>query len=247
MTRPTLLTVDEGELLSDRPGRTVRGLLEHTLLDATWSRYEAGEDGPPPHIHREHVDAFFVVEGELEFGVGPEVDTVRAPAGTFVLVPPQVVHTFRNASGANARWLNLHAPSTGFVAYVRGDRESFDSYDPPADGGLSASAATVTDPGSGAWVDGTRSSTAVVGHAPQLSAAELVAKPGFELAPSQDPDRITSFFVLDGAVELELADRVAPGKRGTWLSALPGERHALRNPGPGDARLLSLRAPGTGK
>ncbi len=37
------LAVEDGEAVSDRPERTVRVLLEHTLLDVTWSRYEAGE------------------------------------------------------------------------------------------------------------------------------------------------------------------------------------------------------------
>jgi quercetin dioxygenase-like cupin family protein len=97
------LAADDGEVLSDRAERTVRALVEHELIDVTWSRYEPGEAGPDPHIHLRHVDAFYIVEGELEFGVGPEVEWVRAPARTFVLVPPNVVHTFRNASGATAR------------------------------------------------------------------------------------------------------------------------------------------------
>jgi mannose-6-phosphate isomerase-like protein (cupin superfamily) len=103
---------DEAAAISERPRRIVRALCEHPLLDATWSQYEAGERGPDPHVHHQHVDAFYVLEGELEFGVGPDVEPVRAPAGTFVAVPPNVVHTFRNSSGATARWLNFHAPST---------------------------------------------------------------------------------------------------------------------------------------
>ena len=57
----------------------MRALCEHPALDATWSRYDAGERGPDPHVHHEHVDAFYVVEGELEFLVGSEL--MRAPAG----------------------------------------------------------------------------------------------------------------------------------------------------------------------
>ncbi len=68
--RPTgvLLPVDGGEAMSDRPERTVRALFEHPMIDVTWSRYEPGQRGPDPHVHHEHTDAFYVVEGELECG-----------------------------------------------------------------------------------------------------------------------------------------------------------------------------------
>ena len=111
-----LLSVDDGEAMSDRPERTVRALFEHPLIDVTWSRYGPGERGPDPHVHHEHTDGFYVVEGELVFGLGGELREVRAPAGTLMLVPPEVIHTFGNESGARARWLNFHAPSTGFIA-----------------------------------------------------------------------------------------------------------------------------------
>lgn len=69
-----------------------------------------------PHLHRGHSDSFYVLEGELEFRTGDEV--VIATAGTFVLSPPGVVHSFRNTSTEPARLLNLHTPG-GFVEYRR--------------------------------------------------------------------------------------------------------------------------------
>jgi quercetin dioxygenase-like cupin family protein len=126
------VAADDGEVLSERAQRTVRALYAHPLIDVTWSRYEPGQRGPDPHVHRVHTDAFFIVEGELRFGLGPALEPVRAPAGTFVLVPPHVVHTFVNESAAAARWLNFHAPSAGFMAYMRGDPADFDGYDAPA-------------------------------------------------------------------------------------------------------------------
>ena len=137
------LAAEDGEVLSDRAERTVRALYAHPLLDTTWSRYEPGERGPDPHVHRLHTDAFFIVEGELRFGLGPDIEPVQAPAGTFVLVPPHVIHTFVNESDAAARWLNFHAPSAGFMAFMRGDPDGFDSYDSPSDGGRAASEAIV--------------------------------------------------------------------------------------------------------
>ena len=69
-----------------------------------------------PHVHRKHSDAFYVLEGELEFVVGEEV--VRAEVGAYVLSPPGVVHGFRNTRAEPARVLNLHAPG-GFAEYLR--------------------------------------------------------------------------------------------------------------------------------
>jgi uncharacterized cupin superfamily protein len=60
------LRADEGETLSNRTGRTIRAVFEQPLLDVTCSRYEPGQPGPDLHVHRSHVDAFFVVEGELQ-------------------------------------------------------------------------------------------------------------------------------------------------------------------------------------
>jgi hypothetical protein len=99
-------------------------------------------------VHHEHVDGFDVLEGELTFAVGPEGEEVHAGPRTTVLVPPGVVHAFDNASDGTTTWLNFHAPSTGFAAFLRGARDSFDSTDPPADGGRpSADAVVVTGAG----------------------------------------------------------------------------------------------------
>src|SRR2546428_9348815 len=110
--RPLLLVPGEGEVVTDRPERTLRILADLDDLIVTWFRYESGEEGPDPHVHHHHTDAFYVLEGELEQRLGPERQSVRAPAGTFAAAPPNVVHTFRNESHATATFLNLHAPSS---------------------------------------------------------------------------------------------------------------------------------------
>ena len=45
---------------------------------------------------------------------------VPAPAGTFVLVPPGVEHTFANRTATPVRVLNIHAPA-GFDRRLMGD------------------------------------------------------------------------------------------------------------------------------
>ena len=63
---------------------------------------------PPPHIHHAHEEGFYILEGELEFLAGTE--TVRASAGTFVMVPIGAVHTFSNPTDRPARFLNTFTP-----------------------------------------------------------------------------------------------------------------------------------------
>ena len=125
----------EGEALANDQ-RTIRIKVARPELCLFEFDSNAGHTGPPPHVHREHVDAFYVLEGELEFLLDGE--TVRAPAGTFVAAPPGVVHTFRNASGRRACFLNIHAPGMRYDEYFRrqaaretGDafHASYDSYD----------------------------------------------------------------------------------------------------------------------
>jgi quercetin dioxygenase-like cupin family protein len=71
-----------------------------------------------PHAHDDHVDAFYVLEGEVEFTVDEEV--VRAAPGTLVAAPPGTRHGFRNPGPGRARVLNLHAPDAGFADSIRG-------------------------------------------------------------------------------------------------------------------------------
>ena len=63
-------------------------------------------------------DVFYVLDGELTFDVGH--GEVAAPAGTFVLVPPGVEHTFANRTAEPVRVLNIHAPA-GFDRRLMGD------------------------------------------------------------------------------------------------------------------------------
>lgn len=243
---PVLLAAEEGEAVAKRPRRTVRVLFEHELLDASWARSAAGERGASPHIHLHHVDAFYVLEGELTFRVGPDLDAVRAGAGTFVLVPPHLVHGFDNDSDATATWLNFHAPSTGFLAWMRGGRANFDMLEPPADGGRSADDAVVVRPGGGERFEREDRTITILGEEPQYSALEIAFDESFHVDPHHHDDHADSFYVLDGTVEFTVGDRIVRAGRGTWLSAPPGARHGFRNGGGGRATVLNVHAPDAG-
>ena len=224
----------------------MRLLLAHELLDVTWSRYEPGERGPEPHVHRKHVDSFFVLEGELVFLVGPQLEKVLAPAGTFVSVPQNVVHTFANESGGTAFYLNFHSPSGGFAEHLRGRDESFDSFDPPEDGGRPASAAIVSLPGEGErFVREDRVNT-IKGELAEISAFQLVVEPAWEGIGAHDhADHVDTFFVLEGEAGLVADDEVVQAGAGSFYAATPGVRHGVRNEG---RRIvfLNVHAPDAG-
>jgi mannose-6-phosphate isomerase-like protein (cupin superfamily) len=55
-------------------------------------------DGPPPHVHREHEEAFYILDGQVTFNFGAE--TALAPKGTLVVVPPGTSHGFRAEAGS---------------------------------------------------------------------------------------------------------------------------------------------------
>lgn len=66
-------------------------------------------DGPPLHIHKTEEEAFYIIEGELTVRVGER--TVKGTAGSFVLVPRGVVHTFSKAGTPTAKVLVLISPA----------------------------------------------------------------------------------------------------------------------------------------
>ena len=67
---------------------------------------------------------------------GGKDGVLRAPAGTLVVLPPDVVHGFDNDSAEPARCFNFHMPASGFGDYLRGRNPGFDQHDPPPDGGV---------------------------------------------------------------------------------------------------------------
>ncbi len=78
--------------------------------------FPPGMKGPPPHAHGHTTDTFYVLEGTLHVIIDDgEID---APAGSYILVPPGVVHTFANTSDAPVRFLNINAPG-GWEQYLR--------------------------------------------------------------------------------------------------------------------------------
>jgi len=125
-----------GEVVGDAPDRRVEILCEVDFMHATWTRMGPLRDGADLHVHREHTDVFYVLAGSLGLKLADGEAVVGE--GTFVRVPPMVAHGFRNAGSSELRYLNFHAPGTGFADYMRGlgrgERVPFDQEPPPASG-----------------------------------------------------------------------------------------------------------------
>ena len=69
----------------------------------------AGSPGPLPHLHRDHEETFYVLEGELTVRVGER--TITAPVGSFVVIPRSVVHQPSNPTPEPTRVLLIFSPS----------------------------------------------------------------------------------------------------------------------------------------
>jgi mannose-6-phosphate isomerase-like protein (cupin superfamily) len=70
--------------------------------------HSPGAPGPPPHVHREHEEAFYVLDGELTLAVGPDIVTVRA--GQTAVVPRGQVHQPSNRSDRPVRFVFVSSP-----------------------------------------------------------------------------------------------------------------------------------------
>jgi mannose-6-phosphate isomerase-like protein (cupin superfamily) len=255
MSGGVILGPGDGETLTDEPRRFLQIKAAPDQLATTESRYAPGESGPGVHIHRRHSDCFWVLDGRLVFELA-RATRVPAEAGTFVLVPPGLVHTFANEGPGDARFLNWHAPSMGFDdhlrALTRGDddaaEERFDTFDPPADGGLSASAAVVRLPGGGD-VLALGASTAVVkagrddgdGH---ITVMDTTIAPKFP-GPVRHRHRAMAdtFYVLEGVLRVEVEGAAHELRAGAFACAPPGTVHTFSNPGSQPVRFLNVMAP----
>jgi mannose-6-phosphate isomerase-like protein (cupin superfamily)/catechol 2,3-dioxygenase-like lactoylglutathione lyase family enzyme len=64
--------------------------------------------GALPHIHHRETEAYYLLDGEVEFLRGEH--TVRARVGEFVFVPRGVVHGFTNVGQEPARFMGIVTP-----------------------------------------------------------------------------------------------------------------------------------------
>jgi quercetin dioxygenase-like cupin family protein len=80
-----------------------------TLIEST---FPPGAGSGPHHVHYAFEEAFYVLDGEIEYRVGS--DRVRATQGTTLFVPAGAAHGFINVGSSPARHLALS--SSPYVA-----------------------------------------------------------------------------------------------------------------------------------
>jgi quercetin dioxygenase-like cupin family protein len=76
---------------------------------ALWEAIVPPGGGPPPHVHSQEEEGFYVLEGEIMFTVNGE--RVVAGPGVFANMPVGTPHSFKNESGKTARLLISVAPA----------------------------------------------------------------------------------------------------------------------------------------
>jgi quercetin dioxygenase-like cupin family protein len=91
-------------------GMPLRFLCDSRETGERWSLFD--EDiplgmGPPPHRH-DWDEAYYVLDGEVDFEIDGEAVTIRA--GDFARLPANTIHGFKGASAAGARVLIFAQP-----------------------------------------------------------------------------------------------------------------------------------------
>jgi mannose-6-phosphate isomerase-like protein (cupin superfamily) len=133
MNSVSIVGQDGGEVIELGPARV------RILEDGSATAHRLGiaevtlaphSDGPPQHRHAQHDEGFYVVSGTARFTVGGTVHD--APAGTLVMVPPGVPHTFANPGGQLVVMINTFSPDL-YVQYFRDLRDAMAGGTPPAE------------------------------------------------------------------------------------------------------------------
>lgn len=239
------------ETISAGKQRKVVLLAEHEQVTVTWSRYAPGERGPALHVHRRHTDAFYVLDGELTFELGPDAARTTVAAGAFVAVPPLVAHAFVNASDDDVRWLNIHAPDAGFAEYLRTLRDGtpgeWDSFDVPDDGGRPASEALIAGPGLGERLRTGRRDVLIKGALDELCVAEWALDGPFAGPPLHHHAlSVDGFYVIAGELELTAGGRATVIGEGELAAVPAGVDHTFHHRRDDPVRVLNIHAPDRG-
>ena len=67
------------------------------------------ESGPPPHTHRREDELFYVLEGKFSFMCANKSDVFES--GSFIYIPKNTLHTFKNIGDKQGRLLVTISPA----------------------------------------------------------------------------------------------------------------------------------------
>jgi mannose-6-phosphate isomerase-like protein (cupin superfamily) len=238
------VVVNEEAILAGE-NREISILVACEEVTVTKACYSAGERVAGPHVHHEHTDAFYILEGALTFEIGREAESTTVSAGGFVAVPPLVAHSFRNDSGRPARWLTIHAHDGGFAAFMRGIRDgvevAWDVAAVPAAGGLSASEAIVSSDPGGPLSEPGHSDCWVRCALPDLRVVEWHLREPHALTFRGQDDCVEVLLVIEGEPQVILPELRHSHGPGTLISVPRPGSCTLQHRRSGGLRILSLQ------
>jgi mannose-6-phosphate isomerase-like protein (cupin superfamily) len=105
---PVVVRSGEGQKLRWGPAGNVRILASASSTDRSFSVVESVEppgSGAPLHVHHAEAEAFYILEGTVEFTCGAE--KVVGHSGDFVYTPKDVAHKFTVLGEKPARLLMM--------------------------------------------------------------------------------------------------------------------------------------------
>jgi quercetin dioxygenase-like cupin family protein len=108
-----LVEPEDGNIITNPLGGKMVVKLRDQDTESAYSVHDniipAGSPGPRPHIHRNHDEVFYILEGQISVQIGSQ--NLTAPAGSFVIVPRGEVHRPSNPGSEPARVLLLFSPA----------------------------------------------------------------------------------------------------------------------------------------
>ena len=122
VSQPMFLGPGEGRRVQIRDTKTTTFKITGAATDGRFELFEhrmaPGASGASPHFHKEMIEMFYVVQGEVEFVLGDD-KRVGTP-GTFLFVPEYVPHGFDNVGQTDAVILIMFCPANGREKYFEG-------------------------------------------------------------------------------------------------------------------------------
>lgn len=244
-----MVEIGEGELLFRREELEVTLLVDSEHLAAVYSRAAPGWGRTPLHVHARHAEALHVFEGELALRL--EDRTHRIGPETWAFVPPGVVHTFEVTGEAQARFLVLHAPGSGYGDYVRDAGAPFDQQPPPeyatGDPGLVTLCRTGGVDGETIGEHDPEHRATLLVDADELTVTEFLRRPGATGPPPHvHHEHADAFLVVGGELTFTLGPSSFRGPVGTFFLAPPDVVHTFANESGAPAHFFNFHMPSTG-
>ena len=215
----TVIPAGGGEVIGDAADRRVEILSSHDTLHATWSRFAPGRDGADLHVHHEHTDLFYVLEGEFTLRLGPQGEERRMPAGTLACMPPGVVHGFRNGATPSCASSTSTRPARLRQLHARPARRPPGRLRPAGPAGGRRAPISLAGFGDRVDLPGSRSSR----------------RSSCRARRSRTRTCATEVYVLEG----DVCVNEERAQAGAWVHVAPGEPHTLE----GSARFLVIHTP----